>query len=82
MLCCLMSSLTANEIIKMGYGPERGIIPLICEALFERITAVSTDRLTFTVEVCCVFRLSGNRTNFVLDRYLTSRSIKKKSETS
>ncbi|ORY91503.1 hypothetical protein BCR35DRAFT_298679 [Leucosporidium creatinivorum] len=35
----------------MGYGADRGIIPLICEALFERITALSTDKLSFTVEV-------------------------------
>ena len=35
----------------MGYGADRGIIPLICEALFERITALTTDKLTFTVEV-------------------------------
>lgn len=35
----------------MGYGAERGIIPLICEALFERIHALSSESLTFTVEV-------------------------------
>ncbi|SCV70600.1 BQ2448_3362 [Microbotryum intermedium] len=35
----------------MGYGSDRGIIPLICEALFERITSLSTDKLSFTVEV-------------------------------
>ncbi|KAK4057883.1 hypothetical protein OIO90_001102 [Microbotryomycetes sp. JL221] len=35
----------------MGYGEERGIIPLICEALFRRINESSSDRLTFTVEV-------------------------------
>ncbi|KAM0788929.1 hypothetical protein ACM66B_003005 [Microbotryomycetes sp. NB124-2] len=35
----------------MGYGAERGIIPLICEALFERISKTSTDQLSFTVEV-------------------------------
>ncbi|KAI5480411.1 hypothetical protein MNV49_000986 [Pseudohyphozyma bogoriensis] len=35
----------------MGYGADRGIIPLICEALFERIAQLSTDKLSFTVEV-------------------------------
>lgn len=38
----------------MGYGADRGIIPLICEALFERIerrTQDSGGELTFTVEV-------------------------------
>ncbi|GAA5834253.1 hypothetical protein JCM11251_000583 [Rhodosporidiobolus azoricus] len=35
----------------MGYGSDRGIIPLICEALFERINEKSVDGLTFTVEV-------------------------------
>ncbi|KAK4055561.1 hypothetical protein OIV83_000107 [Microbotryomycetes sp. JL201] len=35
----------------MGYGAERGIIPLICEALFERIAQISNDQLSFTVEV-------------------------------
>ncbi|KAM0745754.1 kinesin-like protein [Meredithblackwellia eburnea MCA 4105] len=35
----------------MGYGEDRGIIPLICEALFERIETQTTDKLTFTVEV-------------------------------
>ncbi|GAA5908043.1 hypothetical protein JCM6882_000209 [Rhodosporidiobolus microsporus] len=35
----------------MGYGSDRGIIPLICEALFERIKEKSTDGLTSTVEV-------------------------------
>lgn len=38
----------------MGYGSDRGIIPLICEALFERIenrTAESGGDVAFTVEV-------------------------------
>ncbi|GAA5927744.1 uncharacterized protein JCM15063_005982 [Sporobolomyces koalae] len=37
----------------MGYGSDRGIIPLICEALFERIQAAEAkqDGLKFTVEV-------------------------------
>ncbi|GAA5877032.1 hypothetical protein JCM3774_006880 [Rhodotorula dairenensis] len=38
----------------MGYGSDRGIIPLICEALFERIenrTAASGGDVSFTVEV-------------------------------
>ena len=43
---------TGKSYSMMGYGADRGIIPLICEALFERITALTTDKLTFTVEVC------------------------------
>jgi len=37
----------------MGYGSDRGIIPLICEALFERIREreEKEDGLKFTVEV-------------------------------
>ncbi|GAA5992753.1 hypothetical protein JCM10908_006917 [Rhodotorula pacifica] len=38
----------------MGYGSDRGIIPLICEALFERIenrTHESGGQVSFTVEV-------------------------------
>ncbi|GAA6024219.1 hypothetical protein JCM10207_006785 [Rhodosporidiobolus poonsookiae] len=35
----------------MGYGADRGIIPLICEALFERIQDKSGDGVGFTVEV-------------------------------
>jgi kinesin family protein 1 len=35
----------------MGYGSDRGIIPLICEALFERITEKSVDGTSFNVEV-------------------------------
>lgn len=38
----------------MGYGSDRGIIPLICEALFERIenrTTESGGDVSFTVEV-------------------------------
>ena len=35
----------------MGYGSDRGIIPLICEALFERIDVLTSDTLSFTVEV-------------------------------
>lgn len=35
----------------MGYGPERGIIPLTCSALFDRIQDKQTDTLSFTVEV-------------------------------
>ncbi|GAA5861825.1 hypothetical protein JCM8547_008567 [Rhodosporidiobolus lusitaniae] len=35
----------------MGYGSDRGIIPLICEALFERIKELSVDGTTFNVEV-------------------------------
>jgi hypothetical protein len=35
----------------MGYGSERGIIPLCCEALFQRIDAETSDTLRFNVEV-------------------------------
>lgn len=37
----------------MGYGSDRGIIPLICEALFERIKEreAAEEGLKFTVEV-------------------------------
>ncbi|BGP14893.1 hypothetical protein JCM10213v2_002848 [Rhodosporidiobolus nylandii] len=37
----------------MGYGADRGIIPLICEALFERIKerTAGVEGLTYTVEV-------------------------------
>jgi len=37
----------------MGYGSDRGIIPLICEALFERIREreEKEEGLKFTVEV-------------------------------
>lgn len=38
----------------MGYGADRGIIPLICEALFERIDLRTRDGagdVSFTVEV-------------------------------
>lgn len=38
----------------MGYGADRGIIPLICEALFERIKAKTQDgdgKVSFNVEV-------------------------------
>ncbi|GJN89903.1 hypothetical protein Rhopal_002892-T1 [Rhodotorula paludigena] len=37
----------------MGYGADRGIIPLLCEALFERMQSkeASEDGLSFTVEV-------------------------------
>lgn len=42
---------TGKSYSMMGYGADRGIIPLICEALFERIESQTTDKLTFTVEV-------------------------------
>lgn len=35
----------------MGYGAERGIIPLTCEALFQRIAAETTDACSFRVQV-------------------------------
>ena len=36
----------------MGYGEEAGVIPKICENMFERITEFQKDRnLTYTVEV-------------------------------
>ncbi|KAI4209849.1 MAG: hypothetical protein LQ351_007267 [Letrouitia transgressa] len=36
----------------MGYGEESGVIPRICENLFERITELQKDKnLTYTVEV-------------------------------
>ena len=36
----------------MGYGEEAGVIPRICENMFERITELQKDRnLTYTVEV-------------------------------
>lgn len=38
----------------MGYGAERGIIPLTCEALFERIVQQTTDTCSFRVEVSSV----------------------------
>ena len=35
----------------MGYGSDRGLIPLICEALFERIADKQSEALSYTVEV-------------------------------
>lgn len=35
----------------MGYGADRGIIPLTCSALFDRIKEKTTDLLSYTVEV-------------------------------
>lgn len=34
----------------MGYDGDRGMIPLICESLFERITQLESADLSFTVE--------------------------------
>lgn len=39
----------------MGYGSERGIIPLTCEALFERIISETSDSCSFRVEVSFVY---------------------------
>lgn len=65
----------------MGYGDDRGIIPLICEALFQRISDNSvTDKLSYTVEV----RLSSFSAYYVADeslrRFRTLKFIKKRSE--
>lgn len=49
-----LSSLHAGKSYSMmGYGADRGIIPLLCEALFERMQSkeASEDGLSFTVEV-------------------------------
>ncbi|BGP47019.1 hypothetical protein JCM10450v2_002871 [Rhodotorula kratochvilovae] len=35
----------------MGYGQDRGIIPLLCEQLFVRIREKTDDKTSFTVEV-------------------------------
>lgn len=35
----------------MGYGLDKGVIPLTCEALFERITELTDSALSFTVQV-------------------------------
>ena len=35
----------------MGYGSDRGLIPLICSALFDRIVELQSDALSYTVEV-------------------------------
>lgn len=51
---CPLAPLAGKSYSMMGYGSDRGIIPLICEALFERIenrTAESGGDVAFTVEV-------------------------------
>lgn len=40
----------SSHLLK-GYGEDRGIIPLTCEALFERITSSTSSTLSYTVEV-------------------------------
>lgn len=35
----------------MGYGEDRGLIPLTCSALFDRIEALQSLTLIITVEV-------------------------------
>jgi kinesin family protein 1 len=35
----------------VGYGEDKGIIPLTCEELFERVERLSSDELQINVEV-------------------------------
>ena len=35
----------------MGYGADRGLIPLVCSALFDRIGELQSESLSYTVEV-------------------------------
>ncbi|GAA5893813.1 hypothetical protein JCM8208_001251 [Rhodotorula glutinis] len=52
--CCLFAygqTGSGKSYSMMGYGADRGIIPLLCEQLFVRIGNKSDDNTTFTVEV-------------------------------
>ncbi|BGP31033.1 hypothetical protein JCM10296v2_002797 [Rhodotorula toruloides] len=55
--CCIFAygqTGSGKSYSMMGYGADRGIIPLICEALFERIQAKTQDgdgKVSFNVEV-------------------------------
>jgi len=35
----------------MGYGEAKGVIPRLCEDLFERVTQKQSENLTFNIEV-------------------------------
>ncbi|BGP23699.1 hypothetical protein JCM10295v2_002600 [Rhodotorula toruloides] len=55
--CCIFAygqTGSGKSYSMMGYGADRGIIPLICEALFERIRVKTQDsdgKVSFNVEV-------------------------------
>jgi kinesin family protein 1 len=53
MTLTLLDFPTGKSYSMMGYGSDRGIIPLICEALFDRIKEreAAEEGLKFTVEV-------------------------------
>ena len=72
---------TGKSYSMMGYGEDRGIIPLICEALFERITEKTTDKLTFTVEVRSAAAPSKALLTTLTARSRTRRSTRKRSAT-
>lgn len=65
----------------MGYGEDRGIIPLICEALFQRISDNTVEsKLSYTVEVRTTSLLASLVANRSRIRCPTSKSIKRKFE--
>lgn len=67
----------------MGYGEDRGIIPLICEALFQRISDNTVkDKLSYTVEVRPTSLIIPHTTDHCANRSPTSKSIKRKFEIS
>ncbi|KCV70426.1 hypothetical protein H696_02768 [Fonticula alba] len=52
--CCLFAygqTGSGKSYSMMGYGPERGLIPRICEEIFSRIEQNSDPDLNYTVEV-------------------------------